>query len=182
MTPWFNVRKAAQVAAFFALKERGSINVLKLVKLIYLADRRFMEEYDATILSDRLVSMPHGPVHSMTFNYMSGLETSDDWQQFVADREGHNIGLARPGIKVDDLRELSVAELEILEETWAKFGGYKPFELRDYTHDNCPEWEDPHGSSTPIPYARLFRFLGKGLQSEHLEDQVMTERQLSAQF
>ncbi len=32
--PWFNVRKAAQIAAFFAGKEGKRIQVLKLAKLI----------------------------------------------------------------------------------------------------------------------------------------------------
>src|SRR6266480_1606796 len=46
MRPWFNVRKAAQMAAFFAKQEGGTINVLKLVKLVYLANRAAMEKYD----------------------------------------------------------------------------------------------------------------------------------------
>ena len=38
MTPWFNVRIA----------QGGEINVLKLVKLIYLADREFMKGHGLT--------------------------------------------------------------------------------------------------------------------------------------
>jgi hypothetical protein len=37
---------------------------------------------------------------------------------------------------------------------------------------HCPEWEDPQGSSTPIPYERVFKFLGKaqaGELAEHVE-------------
>src|SRR6478672_1543419 len=36
--PGYNVRKAAQVTAFFAKKEGGAIEVLKVAKLLYLAD------------------------------------------------------------------------------------------------------------------------------------------------
>lgn len=161
MHTWFNERKAAQVAAYFALRENGQINVLKLVKLIYLADRLFMEKFDATMLNDSLVSMPHGPVNSMTLNHINGLIASEDWSAFVAGRAGYNIGVANAELTVEQLDELSRAELRVLDETWAKFGNMTKFQLRDYTHSHCPEWEDPHGSSEPIPYARVFKFLGK---------------------
>jgi hypothetical protein len=56
--PDYNVRKAAQVTAFFAKKQGGAIDVLKVAKLLYCS----------------IVSMPHGPVTSMTLNYINGLE------------------------------------------------------------------------------------------------------------
>jgi Protein of unknown function (DUF4065) len=65
MAFWFNVKKAAQVAAFFALKQGGQIHVLKLTKLVYLSDREFMDRYDIPITGDKLVSMDHGPVNSV---------------------------------------------------------------------------------------------------------------------
>lgn len=176
MNSWFNARKAAQVAAYFAMCQSGQINVLKLAKLIYLADRIFMSKYDSTILNDSLVSMPHGPVNSMTLNHINGLIPNDNWGAFVTGRAGYNIGLANPKMTIDDLDELSRAEVAVLEETWRQFGGMSPFELRDYTHQHCPEWEDPHGSSQPIPYARVFKFLGKTDKAEELEDTVLSER------
>jgi len=178
--PWFNVRKAAQACVFFALKEQGQINVLKLAKLIYLADRRFMEKYDCTMLNDRLVSMPHGPVNSMTLNYINGMMVDNEWDTFIAARERHMLGVSGPHVTLGDLDELSAAELECLEETWSAFGHLDPFALRDYTHQHCPEWEDPHGSSNPIPYARLFKFLGKAEVAEELEEKVLSERHMAA--
>lgn len=176
--PGYKVRKAAQVAAFFACKSGGTINVLKLAKLLYLADREFMDQHDMPILFDKLVSMPHGPVTSMTYNYVNGYEDSrDGWSEFVDDRAGYKLGLARPDITVDDLDELSRAELRVLNATWEKFGAMQPFELRDYTHQHCPEWEDPNGSSTPIPYQRVLKFLGKE-HSVEIESEIESLRSL----
>ncbi|MGA9893403.1 MAG: type II toxin-antitoxin system antitoxin SocA domain-containing protein, partial [Xanthobacteraceae bacterium] len=76
--PGYNVRKAAQITAFFAKKEGGSIAVLKVAKLLYLADREFMAAYDLPMLFDELVSMPHGPVTSNTLNYINGMEEQRD--------------------------------------------------------------------------------------------------------
>ncbi len=178
----FKVRKAAQVAAYFAKAEGGSINVLKLVKLIYLADREFLERYDATILNDRFVSMNHGPVNSMTYDYIKGCEEDrDNWEEFINDRTGHRVGLARENITEDDLGELSDAELAVLADVWRRFGHMNGFEIREWTHDNCPEWEDPNGSSQSIPFARVLSHLGKSNVRE-LAAGIEAERTLDRLF
>ena len=178
MQPWFNVRKAAQITAYFALKQGGAINVLKLTKLIYLADRHFMAKYDAPLLDDELVSMDHGPVNSMTYGCINGNQADrSDWNEFVADRAGYSVGVA-PGITVERLDELSRADLQVLEETWRSFGHMTKYQIRDYTHRNCPEWEDPLGSSNPIPYERVFKFLGKADAAE-LAEAVRRDRAVS---
>ncbi|MBY0428011.1 MAG: SocA family protein [Alphaproteobacteria bacterium] len=97
MRTWFNARKAGQVAAFFAKQENGSINVLKLTKLIYLADRNHMKNYDCPILNDELVSMPHGPVNSMTYDYINGCQLDrDGWDEFITGKAGYLVGLTKP--------------------------------------------------------------------------------------
>jgi uncharacterized phage-associated protein len=182
MQAWYNSRKAAQIAAFFALREGGNIHVLKVVKLIYLAERAFMASYDASMLRDQLVSMEHGPVSSITLNRINGAgDDGGQWAEFVSDRADHKVGVSSPNITDDDLDELSRAELKTLGETWEKFGHMTQWQIRDYTHDHCPEWEDPNFSSYPIPYSRVFKFLGKR-DPEELERQILRERKLASIF
>ncbi len=178
----FNTRKAAQVAAYFARAAGGSIYVLKLVKLIYLADRKFLEKYDATIINDRFVSMDHGPVNSTTLNYINGCaEDRDNWEEFIADRADHMVALARPDLTVDDLGALSDAEVEVLDEIWAKFGRMDRFEICDWTHKHCPEWEDPRGSSYPIPFATILAHLHKD-RAREIAEELEAERDLDRVF
>jgi uncharacterized phage-associated protein len=182
MTPaWYDARKAAQVVAFFAKCEGGTINILKVVKLVYLADREALATFDAPILRDNFVSMPHGPVNSLTLNQINGTaEDSTGWDEFITDRAGHEIGLKNPDLKLVELDEISVAEMKLLKLTWERFGKLNRFALVKYTHENCPEWEDPNGSSNPIPLERIFKFLGKPdgsglaakLESERFMDQI----------
>lgn len=161
-TAGYKTRKAAQVAAFFALKQGGDINVLKLAKLLYLSDREHLSRHDLPILFDRFVSMDHGPVTSITLNYVNGYdEDRGNWDVFVTDRAGYHVGVAAPGLAVTDLDELSEVELETLEEVWGRFGQMGKYTIRDWTHAHCGEWEDPKGSSGPIPYERILKFLGK---------------------
>jgi uncharacterized phage-associated protein len=182
MASWFNVRKAAQVAAFFAREQGGSINVLKLTKLVYIADRKHMQLHDYPICGDALVSMNHGPVNSMTYDYINGQAYSrDDWEAFVTDRANHEVGLSRQHFSDEELDELSRAELRTMRGVWEEFGGMNKWEIRDWTHDNCPEWEDPHGSSNPIPYERVFKFLGKA-NADELEARVIEDRKLRMAF
>lgn len=181
MTPWFNIRKAAQVAAYFAIAEGGSINVLKLTKLIYLADRGAMERYGFPILNDQLVSMNHGPVDSMTLDCINGVESENPaWSSFIGGRAGYQVGAAA-GVSPDNLDELSRAEMDILRATWGQFGHMDKYAIRDYTHAHCPEWEDPNGSSSPIPYDRVFKYLQKE-DPIRLRDLVQEEKEIDEFF
>jgi hypothetical protein len=54
LLPGYDVGKAAQAAAYFALKSGSSINVLKLCKLLYLAEREFMARYDTPMFYESL--------------------------------------------------------------------------------------------------------------------------------
>jgi len=158
-TNWYNARKASQVAAFFCCKEGGQANVLKLTKLIYLADRHHIGRYGYPIIDDEYVSMPHGPVNSMTLNYIDGNIESEAWAEFICDRENHDVAAVRE-VAEEDLDELSEAEIESLNAVWNKFGGLGKYEIRDWTHKNCPEWEDPNGSANAISYEMILKFLG----------------------
>ncbi len=180
MARWFNTRKAAQIAAFFAREEGGTINVLKLVKLIYLADRECMARYEFSILNDQLVSMNHGPVNSITYNHIKGCGHEQGvWGEFIADRVHHDVSIAQAELSDDQLDELSQAELEVMHDVWAKFGGMTRFQLRNWTHNHCPEWEDPEGSSQRIPYERVFEILGKPAE---LAEEIKIERRLNSAF
>jgi uncharacterized phage-associated protein len=175
----FNLRKAAQVVAFFARENGGAINVLKLMKLVYLADRESMKLYDGPILFDQMVSMDHGPVNSATYNLVNGMGAeSTGWDDFVGGRRGHDVVLARP-VTNEDLDELSRRDLRVLASVWKEFRHMGKYEIRDYTHAHCLEWEDPHGSSAPIPYDRIFKFLGK-VNAQALAERIEENQNLSA--
>jgi uncharacterized phage-associated protein len=172
----FNERKAAQVAAFFALKQGGSINIVKLMKLIYLGDREFLKRYDTPILHDRLVSMPKGPVNSNAYNCASGQVQAATWDSYIQDNANHMVSVATDNLTVAELKELSKAELRVLDSVWDNFGALNQWQLVEYTHDNCAEWEDPEGSSDTIPYERILRVLGKGLASREIGERIEAER------
>src|SRR5712691_464729 len=68
----FSERRVAQMAAYLLGREKGRMNYLKLIKLLYLADRESLKRHGHPISDDRYVSMDHGPVLSTTFNLIKG--------------------------------------------------------------------------------------------------------------
>ncbi len=168
----FNAKKAAQTIVYFALKNNAEpLDKIKAVKLVYLADRESIARFGFPIQDEQHVSMKHGPVNSNTYSYMNG-EHQNGWQELLKARENHQIGLANSDVAVDDLDELSDADLQVLDAVWERFGAMGTWVIRDWTHDqkNVPEWEDPNGSSFPIPMSRIMSFLG----IENADQQVET--------
>jgi uncharacterized phage-associated protein len=161
----YNPRKAAQTIAYFAIKNgRSPINVLKAIKLLYLADRESIRRFGFPIQDEVRVSMPHGPVNSSTYEYICGVRNPDEcgWSDFLRDRSNHRISLANDAIGPDSLDELSEADISVLDGVWDQFGPMDQWTLRDWTHNpsNVPEWEDPGNSSREIPLVRMMRALG----------------------
>lgn len=179
-----NERKVTQMAAYFLHKRGGRMSHLKLMKLLYLADRESLRLYGFSISGDCLVSMPHGPVLSMTLNLMDGdIESRlDGWESLIATKENHELAL-KTELQADTLDELSKADTDVLEIIWQQFGKLSRWQIRDYTHHHCPEWEDPHGSSNPIRYEKLFQALGRPAdEAQRLAEQIAEQQHIDGLF
>jgi uncharacterized phage-associated protein len=182
----FSEKKAAQVAAFFLHRAGGQMEILKLMKLMYLAERTSYQKYGEPMIGDKLVSMDNGPALSITLNHMNRFLLSDPegWESWVSDRNNYVLALAKPVRNPkEDLLQLSDGEFEILDSVWTEYGKYGSFQLADLTHEICPEWEDPHGSSLPITQSRLLRSVGFDAQTaKALEERIAENRHLDAAF
>jgi uncharacterized phage-associated protein len=162
MASGFNARKAAQVVAYLANKAPNArLNILKAIKLVYLADRESLRQSGFPILDDDRFSMPHGPVNSTTLRLANGELEDAGWSEFIEDRANHELAVTDAG-RTCEWDELSDAEVQCLDKVWQDFGHMDKYVLRDWTHDpkNVPEWEDPDGSSSPIPVRRILQNLG----------------------
>lgn len=163
--------------------------LLKLTKLLYLAERESMAIHGHMMSGDRPVSMPHGPVLSQTLDLMNGATASQSggWEDWICDREDHDVALApaKSHFDRDQLDELSDADIQVLVTVWQQFGNMDRWALRDWTHQHCPEWRDPKGSSAPITLESIFSAVGYSReQSRELaresENEAHTDRILMA--
>ena len=158
----FEIEIAGQMAAWFLHKHGGTMPHLKLMKLLYLAERTSVEKNGYPILGDNLVSMDYGPVLSITLDYMQGKcgEPGNGWHKWVSRKDGYEVSLVRE-YGSEDLDLLSDATLEVLEHVLEQCRDMNKWDAVYYTHKNCPEWRKPPlNSSIPITYKQLLCALG----------------------
>lgn len=172
----YQPEKAAQTIAYFAMREGGSINVLKAIKLVYLADSESIRQRGHPMQDEPRFSLPHGPVNSMTLDHLNGAyrENQAIWQSLLDARAGNKVGLANEKLSSDDLDSLSDRELSILDSVWNRVGHMDRFELADWTHlpENVPEWEDPDGSRKSISLERMMAAVGLDHPIERAREQA----------
>lgn len=162
----FDVRKATQVAAYLLWKRGGRMSYLKLMKMMYIAERQCLLQYGERLTGDKMVSMPRGPVLSETYDCF--LEGRDYWNSWIKNPGNYDLALVDsvtvdPDDPLDTFDELSVAEKKVLDSVFDRFGNSKRWKLVKLLHDPeyCPEWENPNGSSYPIYVDSLLMKNGK---------------------
>ncbi|GHU38217.1 hypothetical protein AGMMS50256_37200 [Betaproteobacteria bacterium] len=183
----FDERRTAEAAAYMLFRAGGKLPHIKLMKLLYLAERLSLQRYGEPLTGDKAVAMPLGPVLSMTLELINGTRPScpGGWEDWISDRANHMVELADPSMirTTDDLVHLSDADLEVLQETWGRFGHMEKFALVNYTHEHLPEWQDPEGSSIPIPYIRIFTGIGMDDETaERLAARLEAQQNIAASF
>jgi uncharacterized phage-associated protein len=167
----FNEKKATQVAAQLLRLRGGRMSYLKLIKLMYLADREALLRWGRPISTDRYVSMDKGPVLSRVLDLAT--EGGDParpsiWAQQIGEPSHYEVAL-KGSAETD---ELSEAEVALLEEIFLKYGTKNRWELVDLTHQ-LPEWQDPQGSAIPITYGDILKAAGKtDLEAAAIENEI----------
>jgi len=153
----FNGQKAAQAAAYL-LKLHGSrMNYMKLIKLLYLADRAMLVRQGHTITGDTMVSMKCGPVLSNVCNLIK----RDPFTSIAPEWSDH-ITEPTPTYEVElksesPIDELSEFEVGLLDKTYEQYGKMNEWQLVDHTHNHLPEWKDPGKSALPIQPEDILR-------------------------
>jgi uncharacterized phage-associated protein len=150
----FDIQKAAQAAHFFVVRAGGEMEILRLVKLLYLADRHSLERRRVPIVGGTYWSLKHGPVTSEVLDLINDgtREGNSAWERLISDRADHRVAAAPWPVPYD---ALSASELGLLAEVWERFGGKGKWDLVEWTHRHCEEWSDPRGGRAEISARRL---------------------------
>lgn len=136
------------------------MSYLKLIKLLYLADREALLRWGRPVSTDRFVSMDRGPVLSRVLDLITGDVPPGPrgvWNEYVSAPFDFEVRLVVAEPQSD---ELSVAEEKLIREIFEKYGKMSRWSLVDLTH-SLPEWEDPQGSAIPIEVRDILRAGGK---------------------
>ena len=170
----FDEYKATQASSYLLSLNNGRMNYMKMMKILYLSDRKFILDWGNSITTDNYVSMDNGPVISRIYDLIkeSRTDTGTYWSSFIR-TEGYEVVLNKnPGDEY-----LSPMEMEVIASINSEFRNFSEWDLVGFCHDNLPEWQNPHGSSIQITIEDILR-AGK---PEDDYDNALGEIQLAAE-
>ena len=154
----FDEHKATQAAAYLLKRDGGRMKYMKLIKLLYLADRTALIETGSPITGDRFVAMKLGPVLGRVLDLIKNPapQAESIWQCSIA-CEGFDVLLVQDAA-VDQLSEYSEM---VLGRIFDQYGQESEWSLSDLSH-LLPEWSNPGTSVLPIDPADILRDEGYG--------------------
>ncbi len=130
-------------AIYYILKKIKKADKIKLVKLIYLADKYHLIRYGRTITNDDYYAMQHGPVGTtvkdvLSFDSFSLSANGIKYASRLLDKIDDNNFTAKLSARVS-FDMLSDTDKEALDFVVEEFGSMSSWKLRNYTHQ-YPEW------------------------------------------
>ncbi len=182
----YDAERAAQMAARFIRLEGDKISRLKLMKLMYLAEKEHLRQCGTPICGGRLASREHGPVIEEPFfsSYPNNKKERDPWHTYIQADEQHHLKLTDKA-KNDRFGRLSRRIENIIQKLYEQHKGKDQFQVRDYTH-TLPEWKTPPEgmNRTPILYRELFTQWGYDADDlcQRIEERKALDRIYSASF
>lgn len=155
----FNRDKALE-AILFVAQQLKTPTLHSISKMLYLADKRHLQEYGRMICGDRYIAMAYGPVPSAVYNMLKvpdgrhhiDPDTDEIIVESIGIAHGRNIVPKRQA----DTSLLAESEVSCIQETIQEYG-HKTFgELTDLTHDAA--WNSTDDNQ-PISFAAIVRTL-----------------------
>lgn len=154
----FSQEKVLQEIQYLLSLNGGEMNLLKLMKELYLIDRESIKERDSSVSGDEFFSMRHGPVLSYTLNMLNNLEQTE-WKDKLEKKDDQYFPIIKKLGQVDyDL--LSDKDKDYIKIVSDKFKSMSAWEVVEYTH-TLKEWSDPGYTSRKIRFSEVMRALGK---------------------
>jgi uncharacterized phage-associated protein len=138
----FDYKKATQAINFLSKKEGGQIDKLKLIKLIYFADRYHLRRYGRPVVNDAYLAMTYGPVGSSVKDIAELSDFLDDTERAYASTYLKRGDTPHKVVSIADVDSdiFSQSELEALEFAYKEFGNKSASILVNLTH-MYPEWD-----------------------------------------
>ena len=171
LIPFAPIKIAQAAGVLLKAEPTKRMGRLRLLKLLYIADRESLVERARPITGDKPVAMDHGPVLSQTYNLIKGRDfASPEWDKYLR-TEGRDVELIEdPGVG-----KLTRYEITKLQEVSARFTESDDWTVAEITHA-FPEWAKNRpeaGSAKPIPLDDLLDATG---HAQHKQSLLATER------
>jgi uncharacterized phage-associated protein len=174
----FHFQRTLQAVAEFLEASPGRrMNYMRLLKLLYIAERELLAEHALPITGDQAVAMERGPVLSHTYDLILGkTDGADEWGKFIH-KDHYDICLVNdPG-----RGQLSKSVLAKLHEVARRYEDMDEWDMVEETH-KFAEWKKNFAAGSkpafPIQWDDVLIAQGK----EHLIAEVESDERASALF
>jgi uncharacterized phage-associated protein len=155
----FDFDRSLQAAAYLLHQDEGRMPYLRLLRLMYIAERELLAQTTTPLTGDIAIATEHGPVLGHILDLIKGKGSrSMEWEGFIR-RSGYAVKVVAepgrdrlPGDVIDKLTEVSGRYRE--KDHW---------EPRDLSHD-FPEWVKnfPGAGAALIPLKDILEAQGEG--------------------
>jgi len=142
----FDFDRSLEASAYFLKLGGGTMEHIRLIKLLYIAERELLAEQASPLTGDIYKAMKNGPVLSTIYDIIQDKNwQSGEWHKFIIS-SGYSIELINdPG-----LDHLSSSIVTKLREVHARYSDKNTWEVVDATHE-FPEWTKHRPVAEPVP-------------------------------
>lgn len=123
------------------------LDYIHLFKIMYFAQQNQLKEYGLPIVYDTFVARKHGPIPTLTYKVLRGIEgkvelSAEELKDFadslnvLTSQDGHQLIVASKNADYD-MDELSVADVKMLDKWIGKCKDMASFDLSDMSHDKA---------------------------------------------
>jgi uncharacterized phage-associated protein len=177
----FQSQKTMQAVAVLLKREHAKrTNYMRLLKILYIADREALQQTGRTITGDRVVAMERGPVLSNVLNLIKSEHSeSQAWDEYFH-KDAYDIEL------IDDPGNglLSRFEIRTLHDISTKFAQSDEWDLVNITH-GFPEWQNnkpKEGTCNPIPVEDIIVAVGREADKDDILGRAAHSRAMDKFF
>jgi len=164
LTYKFDFQKTLQAAALLLRAHHNRMEYIRLLKLLYIADRELLAKIGRTLTGDQAIAMKRGPVLTTVYDLIKGkgsVATNAEWATAIR-TEGYEVTLSGDV----GTNRLTKAEAIVLEDVCLRYRDTDSEGPSDLTHE-FREWaevfdESRADSSPVIDWATALAAQGKG--------------------
>ena len=148
----FNAKKAVQAAAkLLSFEHNSTMSRLRLLKLLYIAERKCLKQTGQLLIGDSAVAMDCGPLHSTVYSMIKGESIHDaQWSRYIRQVGPRDVHLHHPAGN-SELSKFEVNLLQIVSETHVPFDD---FDLVEITH-HFDEYKKANAVRSPKSSKRI---------------------------
>lgn len=175
-----SVEKAIQaIGVLFRSHSAPRMNYMRVLKLLYIADREALRETGRPITGGPAIAMERGPVLEEVYDLIRGQHREMPlWDEYF--QKDHYELVLR---KDPDVGRLSRYEIRILQEVAKARADDDEWELSKLTHEFA-EWQqnDPGKSSRAIPLGDMLKAVGQGEASATILEEAREKARIERLF